>query len=195
MLSGPGEFPASSTGPQWATVTGLEEARARPPPRPPALRILMEPRRPGPALVRGPAAHGAGPGRGEIAVDGPSRSWPPGSVLTAGFVAGLAVESHRPASSKPGSSGMDSLRYLAATTPPPAAPHPLEDLQSARQEYLRTPPRAPAPHGPAGARPPPPGAGARPPGPDPPPSRPRAGIRHLSFLGDAFAHLPGAPAR
>ena len=99
----------------------------------------------GTGLRRGPAAHGAGPGRGEIAVDGPSRSWPPGPALTARFVAGLAVELHRTSSSRPGSSGMDSLRRLPRLTPPPAAPHPLEDLQSARQEYLRTPPRTPAP--------------------------------------------------
>ena len=105
---------------------GPRRTRARPPPRPPALRILMELRKPGPALGRGPAAHGAGPGRGEIAVDGPSRSWPPGPALTAGFVAGLAVESHRPPpTGPPGRHGL--LEVLTATTPPPAAPHPLED--------------------------------------------------------------------
>ena len=80
----------------------------------------------GTGLRRGPAAHGAGPGRGEIAVDGPSRSWPPGPALTAGFAAGLAVESHRPAHSRPGSSGMDSLRRLPRLPrrQPPCPPSP-----------------------------------------------------------------------
>ena len=93
--------------------------------RPPALRILMEPRRPGPVLGRGPAAHGAGPGRGEIAVDGPSRSWPPGPDGRVRGGARRRISPHLLQRVRP--AGMDSLRCLAATTPPPAAPHPLED--------------------------------------------------------------------
>ena len=144
----------------------------------------------GTGLRRGPAAHGAGPGRGEIAVDGPSRSWPPGPALTAGFAAGLAVESHRPAHSRPGSSGMDSLRRLPHC-PPLAA--------RTRWRIFRAPVRstcAPLP----GLRPP---TARRAPGRRhqaparvvPAPARDRADPAPASApcpSSDAFAHLPGA---
>ena len=49
--------------------------------------------------------------------------------------------------------GMDSLRCLAATTPPPAAPHPLEDPSERPSGVLAHPSPGSAPHGPAGALP------------------------------------------
>ena len=153
--------------------------------RPPALRILMEPRRPGPVLGRGPAAHGAGPGRGEIAVDGPSRSWPPGPDGRVRGGARRRISPHLLQRVRP--AGMDSLRCLAATTPPPAAPHPLEDPSERPSGVLA--------HPSPGSGPPRPGG--RPPGPGPPPSRHRAGIRPLVLPWTSSrtspAHPPGDP--
>ena len=82
----------------------------------------------GPADLDGAAQQGTGPwpwtGRarrgprpGRDSGRWSPRSWPPGPALTAGFAAGLAVESHRPAPSRPGSSGMDSLRRLPHCPP------------------------------------------------------------------------------
>ena len=78
----------------------------------------MELRKPGPALGRGPAAHGAGPGRGEIAVDGRRAHGHP--ALTAGFVAGLAVELTGPLQ-QAWQQRHGLLEVLTATTPPLAA--------------------------------------------------------------------------
>ena len=68
VLNGPGFAPRF----ERRTAVGDRDG-----PRPSALRILMELRKPGPALGRGPAAHGAGPDRG-----GGGGRWPVALMAT-----------------------------------------------------------------------------------------------------------------
>ena len=126
MLNGPGELPLEHRT-AVGDGDGPRRTRARPPPRPPALRILMEPRKPGPALGRGPAAHGAGLDRGEIAVDGRRahglQLGPDGRA-----VAGLAVELTGPLQQV--QQQRHGLLEVLTALPAAGRPHPLEDLQS-----------------------------------------------------------------